>query len=81
MGGFWASGALTSSHCDCGMRSPWPEKADLSYCGMRVGWFLEREEKTDRARGMSWVEGWPRCWRRGLCGWDWASETWSAWVR
>jgi hypothetical protein len=74
-------GALTCSHCDSGMRSPWPEKADLSYCGMPVGWFLKREEKTESARGMSWVEGGPRCWRRGLSGCDWARETWSACVR
>jgi hypothetical protein len=48
---------LTCSHSDSATRSPWPEKADLSYWGIFVGWFCEREEKTERARGMSWVEG------------------------
>jgi hypothetical protein len=72
---------LTCSHSDSGTRSPWPEKADLSYWGILVGFVFEREEKTERARGISWVEGWPRCWRSGLSGWESARETWSAWVR
>ena len=57
----WDGSVLTVSHSEEGTRSPCPEKADLSYCGMPVGLCWVREEKTERARGMSWVEGWPRC--------------------
>lgn len=64
-----------------GWRSPWPEKRDLLYLGILVGRLCRRLSKMESKRGMSWVPGWPRCWRRGLVGLDWARDTWSEWVR
>src|SRR5687767_4516883 len=40
-----------------GRRSPWPEKADLSYCGIGVGVVgaVVREVRNWVSRGRSWV--------------------------
>lgn len=78
---FGSSCLLTTSHEDSGTRSPCPAKADLSYCGIAVGRLRRRDSNTFWPRGRSWVDGWPRCWIRGLSGCAFASATWSAWVR
>lgn len=48
---------LTTSHFDSGTRSPWPENADLSYCGMAVGALARKAANTFSPSGRSCVDG------------------------
>ena len=52
--GFWP-GWLTAGHCDCGIRSPSPENAALSYCGNQAGSPAHRPDRKDVANEMSCV--------------------------
>lgn len=72
---------LTVGHVEEGTRSSRPEKAALLYCGMEVGLQDFRDEKIERAREVSCVDGWPQCWRRRFDGWAAESDSWSWCVR